>query len=76
MEMAMTTFARGVPALKRAVSASHMETAGAGRYQPAELGRAGDRLAITASSAERRAIRAEHAWIEAAAAASLRLPRG
>lgn len=73
MEMAMTTFARGVPALKRAVGASITGKAGAGRYQAVELGRAGDRRMIAASPAERRAAQAEYAWIAAAATASQRM---
>ncbi len=75
--MAMTTFARGVPATKRAVGAftnfkrSVMD-------QTANVNATWDvRSATTADEAERRAIQHEHEWIDRAALAAMRMvPRG
>ena len=75
--MAMTTFARGVPALKRAVGAfTPSATKVTDWRQPVATDRAGDRMAIAATSQERRAAQADHAWIDAAANASLHLRLG
>jgi hypothetical protein len=78
MDTAMTTFARGVPAAKRAVGA--FITFGG---QPAidakrNTGAGWDvRSAITADKAEQRAIQREQAWLDRAAFAALRMiPRG
>lgn len=77
MELAMTTFARGVPALKRAVGAfTPSASRVTDRRQSIEADRAGQRTAVAASTAERRAARAEYAWIDAAADASLHLRLG
>ena len=77
MELAMTTFARGVPATKRAVGAF----ANFGRSAvegTRNVDAAWDvRSAITADEAERRAIQREQAWIDRAAFAAMRMvPRG
>jgi hypothetical protein len=77
MEMAMTTFARGVPALKRAVGAFIPSASRAMDWrQPVEAELAGQRSVTAASAQERRAARAEYAWIDAAAGASLHLRLG
>ena len=77
MTAAMTTFARGMSAPKRAVDAfTRIERSVIDRMAVAnphpEI-----RSAISADAAERRAIRREQAWIEAAAMAGIRpIPRG
>ena len=77
METAMTTFARGVSAPKRAVGAFF------GTERSAIDRKAiGDAMrtvcsAITAGHAERQAIQRDQAWIDAAAIAGMRMyPRG
>ena len=75
--MAMTTFARGVPAAKRSVGAFT-------RFDRAAIDAKGNteagwdvRSAITADAAERRAMQHEQAWIDRAAFAGMRMvPRG
>jgi hypothetical protein len=77
MDTAMTTFARGVAAPKRAVDAiTSFVGAAVDRMAIAETGRDA-RSAIPAEAAERRAIQRDQRWIEAAALAGIRMiPRG
>ena len=74
----MTTFARGVPAPKRAVGAfTSFEHAAINRKAIVAAHREDVRSAITADQAERQAIQLDHAWIDRAAFEGLRmLPRG
>ncbi len=77
MGTAMTTFARGLPALRPADSAvAAAEAERVARRDAVPGGWATGRLAIHASTAERRALQRDHAWLEAAAIAGLRMPRG
>jgi hypothetical protein len=78
MHTAMTTFARGVPAQKRAVGAfTNFEHAAINRTAIVAANRDDVRSAITADEAERQAIQRDQAWIDRAAFAGLRmLPRG
>ena len=78
MDTAMTTFARGVPALKRAVGAfTSIEHAAINRKGIVATNRDDVRSAITADEAERQAIQRDQAWIDRAAFAGLRMiPRG
>jgi hypothetical protein len=78
MDTAMTTFARGVPAPKRAVAAfTSFEHAAMNRKAIVAARRDDVRSAITASEAERQAIQRDQAWIDRAAFAGLRMiPRG
>jgi hypothetical protein len=78
MDTAMTTYARGVSAPKRAVGAftSIVRTA-IDRKAIGENGRSDARSASYAGPAERRAIEREQAWIDAATFAGMRMiPRG
>ena len=78
MDTAMTTFARGVPAPKRAVNAfTSFEHAAINRKAIVAANRDDIRSAITAGEAERQSIQRDHAWIDRAAFAGLRMiPRG
>ena len=78
MDTAMTTFARGMPAPKRAVGAfSSFENRAINRKAIAALKRDEVRSVITADEAERRSIQRDQAWIDRAAFAGLRMfPRG
>ena len=78
METAMTTFARGMPAPKRAVVAfTSFEHAAINRKAILAASRDDVRSAITADEAERQAIQRDQAWIDRAAFAGLRMiPRG
>ena len=78
MDTAMTTFARGVPAQKRAVGAfTSFEHAAINRKAIVAASRDHVRSVITADEAERQAIQRDHVWIDRAAFAALRmLPRG
>ena len=78
MDTAMTTFARGVPAPKRAVGAfTSFEHAAINRKAIVAANRDDVRSAITADEAERQAIQRDQAWIDRAAFAGLRMiPRG
>jgi hypothetical protein len=78
METAMTTFARGVSAPKRAVGAfTSFEHAAINRKAIVATNRDDVRSAITADEAERQAIQREQAWVDRAAFAGLRMiPRG
>jgi hypothetical protein len=78
METAMTTFARGVSAPKRAVGAfTSFEHAAINRKAIVATNRDDVRSAIAADEAERQAIQRDHAWIDRAAFAALRMiPRG
>lgn len=75
--MAMTTFARGVPATKRAVGA-FTNIKGWAMDRTRNVHASVDvRSAITADEAERRAIQHEHEWIDRAAFEAMRMvPRG
>jgi hypothetical protein len=77
MDTAMTTFARGVAAPKRAVDAvTSFVRAAIDRKAIAGAGQDA-RSAITADAAERQAIRREQRWIDAATVAGMRMvPRG
>jgi hypothetical protein len=78
MDTAMTTFARGVSAPKRAVGAfTNFEHAAINRTAIVAANRDEVRSAITADAAEREAIQRDQAWIDRAAFAGLRMiPRG
>lgn len=78
MDTAMTTFARGVPAPKRAVGVfTSFEHAAINRKAVVAANRDDVRSALAADQAERQAIQREHAWIDRAAFAAMRmLPRG
>jgi hypothetical protein len=78
METAMTTFARGVSAPKRAVGAfPRFEHAAINRKAIVATNRDDVRSAITADEAERQAIQRDQAWVDRAAFAGLRMiPRG
>lgn len=78
MDTAMTTFARGVPAPKRAVGVfTSFEHAAINRKAVVAANRDDVRSALAADQAERKAIQREHAWIDRAAFAAMRmLPRG
>ena len=78
MDTAMTTFARGVPAPKRAVVAfTSFEHAAINRKAIVAASRDDVRSTITADKAERQAVERDHAWIDRAAIAALRMiPRG
>ena len=77
MEMAMTTFARGVPAAKRAVGAFTDFKRSAMDWTRNVEATSDVRSAITADEAERRAMQLEHEWIDRAAFAAMRMvPRG
>ncbi|OGO53344.1 MAG: hypothetical protein A2V84_07870 [Chloroflexi bacterium RBG_16_70_13] len=72
----MTTLARGLPALTRAASAvAPLELAASPRIAVDFEAPATER-AFTAGNAERRAVLRDHAWVEAAAIAATRMPRG
>lgn len=77
MDTAMT-FARGVSAPKRVVGAfTSFAQSAIDRKAIVESGREEARTASFAGQAERRAIRREQAWIDAAAIAGIRMiPRG
>ena len=73
MDTAMTTFARGVSAPKRGVGTlTHIERSTIDQQAIAEPGRE-VRSAVTAHAAERRAMQRDHAWVEAAANAGVRM---
>ena len=78
METAMTTFARGVSAPRRAVGAfTSFEHAAINRKAIVAANRDDVRSAITADQAERQAIQRDQAWVDRAAFAGLRMiPRG
>jgi hypothetical protein len=78
MDTAMTTFARGVPAPKRAVGAfTSFEHAAINRKALVATNRDDVRSAITADEAERQAIQRDQTWVDRAAFAGLRMiPRG
>lgn len=77
MDTAMTTFARGISAPKRAVGAFFgIERSVIDRKAIDEAAH-GARTAISADHAERLAIKREQGWIEAATVAAMRMhPRG
>jgi len=77
MDTVMTTIARGVPALKRGVGAfTHIKRAAIDAHAMAGAGWE-IRSAVTADAAERRTVQREHAWVDAAAIAGIRMiPRG
>ena len=75
MDTAMTTFARGLPTLKRAGTTAAPAVQAHGRWEAVGTGTTA-RLTFAASDVERRAIQRDYAWVEAAATAALRLPRG
>jgi hypothetical protein len=77
MDTAMTTYARGVSATKRAVGVfTGIERWTFGRTTVVKAAQDG-RSVTTADSAERQAMQRDHAWIEAAAIAGMRMhPRG
>ncbi|MEW5991821.1 MAG: hypothetical protein AB1736_10830 [Chloroflexota bacterium] len=72
----MTTLARGLPALTRVASAVAPVELAAGPRIAVDAETPVTRYEITAGNAERRAIRRDRAWIEAAAIAATRMPRG
>ena len=73
MDTAMTTFARGVSAPKRGVGAfTHIERPAIDQTAVAEAAR-DVRFVISTDAAERQAIRREHALIDAAAFAGMRM---
>ena len=78
MDTAMTTFARGVPAPKRAVGVfTSFEHAAINRKAIVAANRDDVRSAVTAGKAERQANKRDQAWVDRAAFAALRLtPRG
>ena len=78
MATAMTTFARGVSAPKRAVGAfTAFAHAAINRKAIVAANRDNVRSATTADEAERQAIQRDQAWIDRAAFAGLRMiPRG
>ena len=78
MDTAMTTFARGVSAPKRAVGAfTNFEHAAINPTAIVAANRDEVRSAITADVAERKAIQRDQAWVDRAAFAGLRMiPRG
>ena len=77
MDTAMTTFARGVPATKRAVGVFTNFGSRRSRESATSTPTWDVRSAITAGKAERRAIKREQAWIDRAAFAAMRItPRG
>jgi hypothetical protein len=78
METAMTTFARGVSAPKRAVGAfTNFAHAAINRTAIVAANRDDVRSAISADAAERQAVQREQAWVDQAAFAGLRMiPRG
>lgn len=77
MDTAMTTYARGVSATKRAVGAfTGIERWTIDSTAIVEAAQ-GSRSATAANAAERQTMQRDHAWVDAAAIAGMRMyPRG
>lgn len=72
----MTTLARGLPALTRVASAVAPLELAVGPQIAVDSESSTTQRAFTAANAERRTILRDQAWIEAAAIAAIRMPRG